>query len=392
MIRRRDQRVDDSTVVDVCIATTIHGDFDNRIYQRQLSALADAGLSVCIVAPWRFEQRKRDDFSYRKTRMPRNRLFRVWHSVRTFRSVFSVRAKIYIFHDPDFLPFAPLLKIARRAPVIYDCHENIPEDIQYGKDWIPRVFRRPLSVAFRMVENAVVRQLGLAIVSVPNLQDRFSKQGVDVVTIRNFANFERPHSFDHMPGVLYTGSLSRDYGALVILDIARELRRRGRKIPIRIIERFGSKPDLEMHFRESVEREGLWVEFIEPVPADEMPRVLRMGSIGISPCLDVPNKALALPTKIFEFFAFRLAVIGSDISGTRAILKNGELGVLVRDVDISGWADAIEALYDDDAMRCRFADAGERAYKAQFNWDTEKVTLVDYVRRQLDDCGKRGAV
>ena len=166
---------------DVCIITTIHRDFDNRIYQRQLAALADDGVSVCIIAPWDFSNRKRSDFHFIRTPMPKSRPSRILHGYHTYRSACTVRAKMYIFHDPDFLIFGAALKWRTGKTVVYDCHENIPEDILDGKDWIPRFLRLPVSRAFRLVENTVVKYLGATIVVVPHLATRFGKLGATTI-------------------------------------------------------------------------------------------------------------------------------------------------------------------------------------------------------------------
>ena len=100
-----------------------------------------------------------------------------------------VAAKAYIFHDPDFLPFGLRLHSVTGRPVIYDCHENIPEDIRYGKDWIPPLLRPVVSVGFRMIENFIVRRLGRAIVTVPHLERRYKALGADVQLVRNFPRF-----------------------------------------------------------------------------------------------------------------------------------------------------------------------------------------------------------
>lgn len=371
--------------VDICIVTTIHGDFDNRIYQRQLSTLVDEGWSVCMVAPWDFGKRNRRDFEFVRTPRPGNRFSRIRHGFRTYRAAKRVDARLYIFHDPDFILFGALLKLTTGRKVIYDCHENIPEDILYGKDWIPSFLRRPISASFRLIEDSVAKYLGYAIVVVPHLLRRFEATGVATVLVRNLANFVVSDEFRNEHAVLYSGSMSRDYGAYNLLAIAREIKARGRKIPMRIVDRFVMQDALRDEFFNAVENEDLDIEFLPQVEAANMSEILTMGSIGLSPLLNTVNKALAYPTKIFEYFAFGLAVIATDTVSTREILEDGRLGFLLDDHDHLAWVDAVEKLYFDDEFRAKYRDLGRRAFAAGYNWDAEKRTLVQFVKNCIED-------
>lgn len=369
---------------DVCIVTTIHGDFDNRVYQRQLNALADAGLKVCMVAPWDFSRRSRCDFDYVQTQMPQTRAARIRHSLRTYRAVRRVAAKAYIFHDPDFLPFGLRLHSVTGRPVIYDCHENIPEDIRYGKDWIPPLLRPVVSVGFRMIENFIVRRLGRAIVTVPHLERRYKALGADVQLVRNFPRFSVPQGFVCERAILYTGDLTRDYGVHNLVAIAREMKRRGVDAPLRIVDRFRDDEVMRQHVQQVITDENLNVEILRPVIAENMPNILAKGCIGLSPIPDLPNKVLAYPTKIFEYFMFGLAVIASDIAGTREVLDDGRLGILLPPDDTGRWVDEIEKLLTDEAYFRHYVDTAKAAVTDSYNWDKEEARLVNYVCRVTD--------
>lgn len=365
---------------DACIITTIHPSFDKRVY-RQLCALADEGLSVCIIAPWDFSKRDRSDYAFVATAPPSSRPARAMHAWRTFQAARKISAAVYIFHDPDFLPFALPLKRLSRVPVVYDCHENIPEDILYGKDWIPRPVRAPISAMFRAFENFVVRRLGLAIVTVPHLERRFSALGVDAVQVRNYPRLTVPAGFQTERAVLYTGTVSRDYGAENLLGIAAEMKRRKLDIPFRIVDLFHGEAEFRQTFLDRIASEDLPIEILPPVPSDRMAELLAMGSIGLSPIMDMPNKALALPTKIFEYYKFGLVVITSDVDGSRLATEDGRLGLLVAHDKPDAWTDAIELLLRDQATFDTYRDAGLNAAETRFNWNSEAIRLTAFVEK-----------
>lgn len=375
---------------DVCIISTIHRDFDNRIYLRQANALIDAGFSVCIVAPWDFSKRTRQDYDFVSLPYPEQRKDRIVHGWRTYQAARKVTAKVYIFHDNDFLLWGLRLKQATGSIVVYDAHENIPEDILYGKDWIPAPIRPPISWAFRHIEEFVVKRLGETIVVGEHLQRRFRRVGATATLVRNFANFAVPdESFKQERALIYTGDITPDYGAFNILGIARALRARGIDVPLRIVDRF-PEPELRTEILAVIARERLPIEILQPVVAADMPQLLAKAMIGISPSPDVRNKALALPTKLFEYMLFKLAIVASDIEGTRIVLEDGRLGILCPPEDYDAWADAIESLLSDAELFARYTADAQQAAREKYTWASEKQGMIGYVKKLVAQADRAG--
>jgi len=201
--------------------------------------------------------------------------------------------------------------------------------------------------------------------------------------VRNFPRFEVPADFKSDRAILYTGEVSPDYGVWNLLEIARELKRRGIRAPMRIVDRFREQTDIRAAFDKAIREEGLDLEILDSVPSYQMPNLLAKGCIGLSPLSDLPNKRLALPTKIFEYFAFGLVVLASDVEGTRDILDHGRLGFLLPDHDHRAWVDAIERLLDDPALLEEYRQRGFEAAASIYRWENEESRLVDYVRELI---------
>src|SRR5690606_12098487 len=126
--------------------------------------------------------------------------------------------------------------------------------------------------------------------------------------------------------------------------------------------------------------ESLNVEVLDSVPAERMPEILAKGCIGLSPIPDLPNKRLALPTKIFEYYAFGLVALASDIEGTRDVLDGGRLGFLLPDDNPAAWVDVIERLLGDPNLLAGYQAKGRSAAAEQFVWSNEERRLIEYVR------------
>jgi glycosyltransferase involved in cell wall biosynthesis len=77
-------------------------------------------------------------------------------------------------------------------------------------------------------------------------------------------------------------------------------------------------------------------------------RAMARWDVGVAPYLPVPRFYFS-PLKVFEYMATGLCVIGSDLGQIRALLGNGDRGVLVPADDVGALADAFVALARDPA-------------------------------------------
>jgi len=80
-----------------------------------------------------------------------------------YRRALSINADIYHFHDPELLTVGMLLKIHGKH-VVYDMHEDAPRALMSdGRNYIPKMFKKPLSICLELFENMIVRQLSAVV-------------------------------------------------------------------------------------------------------------------------------------------------------------------------------------------------------------------------------------
>jgi hypothetical protein len=92
---------------------------------------------------------------------------------RVYRKALALNAGICHFHDPELMPFGLLLKLHGRK-VIYDVHEDYPDDIMF-KEYIPRILRKPLSLAVGLMERIFSPFYDAVVVVIPKIFERFSR-------------------------------------------------------------------------------------------------------------------------------------------------------------------------------------------------------------------------
>jgi len=378
--------IDAERAVDVCVITTIHQPWDARIYDRGAVTLAEAGMRVRLIAPWPAPESPTPGIELVSLEPAVSRTARLLHSGRTFRAALASPARVYVFHDLDFLPFALLLHVLTGRPVVYDCHENYPEEVRFQKDWIPRPLRRPAAWAVRLAEGGIANRLGNVIAAAPSVRDRLRRFVADPVLIRNLARIAVRR--DAVPGVnlLCIGSITLSYGSAVLLAIGRELRVRGIDAELVITEKFGDE-SIREEFLRCVHAESLPVRILPRVPASRIGEVLAEGFVGLAVEQDYPAKRLAVPTKLFEYMSHGLPAIASDLPGTRAILDQVPGSVLVSPDSASAYVDAFLRLRADAAEYARAREAAFRAAESTFAWEPEAARLVQYFRALLQSAG-----
>ena len=372
----------DSYMYDICAITTIHRDLDNRIYYRQLKVLSSAGLTCSVIAPWSEGVTDQDGIDLIPTLMPRSRLSRAAHTVSTLLKAIKVKTSVYIFHDPDFLLAAVVLKLITRKTVIYDCHENIPEDIRYGgKPWIPSWFRVPLSKTFQGVEQLCARNLNAVMCVVPHQQNRFNKCGVNTFLFRNFCSLDPDLSFmrDYTK-LLYTGTISKNYGAEFLIDLGRAIKLSEKPYSITISDYFGLDTSYRSEFLSLIKDEDLPFVVKQPVFADELNALAGDCGIGLVICEPTFNKLLTYPTKLFEYMRLGIYPVSVNVGYAKEILENGRLGELCQYNDTDAWLLAFDRILHNSEARDKTLEKIKDVDDSLYSWLNEKEKFIAFIK------------
>jgi glycosyltransferase involved in cell wall biosynthesis len=264
----------------------------------------------------------------------------------------------------------------------YDCHENYHLQIRYDKPWIPRPLRSGLARVIDALERWCVRALRLCIVPLPEMEERFRHPMVAVITIRNRTAWSPARNLPHGPHVVYSGSIGANYGLNILLGIAREIKKRG--LPHKVFITLKNAAPLDQNsLRVSIERDELPIVIREQVPADRIADFLSLGSIGLSIEQDTPEKRHAVPGKLFEYMAFGLPIVTSDIPNNRSIVEQAGCGLVAPAAEPAAYVDAIQRILGDAHMLAYLRENGFRAVETLFSWEQEKDHLIGLYRRLL---------
>ncbi len=144
----------------VCHITTVHPSFDKRIFHKECKTLAKAGYDVILIAQHEKDEVV-DKIKIIALPKPKNGFERIlFSSQKAYKLALKQKVDIYHFHDPEFLPWAIKLKKKTGTKIIYDVHEDYPEQI-LSKHWIPKFLKKIISRVFNFYEKKAAQNFDL---------------------------------------------------------------------------------------------------------------------------------------------------------------------------------------------------------------------------------------
>lgn len=374
----------------ICYLTSIHPDFDPRIW-KYATSVADTGLEVHLVCPWNVPTGTIlngvtiHSFPRVENRALRPLLLPILISGRIFPILNQV--DLVHFHDLDILPFMALL--AKFKPVVYDVHENYADEMK-EKDWLP-VFLRSLAYHFIYhFENFLARMIKNVITVVPSQREKFRTLPLHLLEVKNYASMQllkdaNPDDYmTRLQKVIFSGANYESNGTLLLLEIAERLKNIRPNLTFLMVDRFASKK-FRAQFFDEIQRRKLTsrVELVPRIPSDKLMTILNQGIIGLALNMRIPKQEKAIPTKLFEYMAASLPIVSSDLSYSRELFARQEFGLLAQPEDADSFAKAIIRLADDRELAMKMGQEGRKAFIKSYSWETQIPGLIEYYKRIL---------
>lgn len=157
----------------------------------------------------------------------------------------------------------------------------------------------------------------------------------------------------------FTGAHGPANGLEALLDVARELRRRGdRRVKLAFIGDGKEKDRL----RAAAVRDGLDnCLFFDPIPKHRLGAVTASLGCGLMVLKDVPAFYDGTsPNKFFDYAAAGLPIVNNYPGWLAGLIQEAGAGIVVRPGDAAAFADALQRLAADPAV-CRTMGAAARA-------------------------------
>lgn len=358
--------------------TSVHSAFDVRIFQKECRSLANAGFHVTIVVP-----HSKDEVSdgVRIRAVPQmngeGRLHRMTATVwSVLREALSQNADLYHFHDPELMPVGLVLR-AWGKKVIYDIHENVPQDILL-KEYLPIWSRGFLSGLVGKTETFVSRFFSALVTVSPLIAARFASCNSRTVVVHNFPEFAELADTAGVPWetrepkVVFPGGILPERGirqmihamACLPASSAATLEIACAEFPPNLWHELTGHPGWAR------------VRYLGALNRKRICDLLSRASAGLVLYLPQGQNLCALPHKLFEYMAAGIPVIASDFPLWRQLLDGIDCALFVDPLKPQAIAEAIQYVLTHPDESARMGSRGREAVRHAYNWDSQARELI----------------
>lgn len=361
----------------VAHVSTVHPRGDTRITVKELRTLAAARLgAVCLCVQDGLGDEAPEDCSVIDMGpRPASRAGRwIVGSYRVWRTMVRLRPRVVHFHDPELIVVGILLRL-RGFKVIYDVHENVPQQIMQ-KSWLPRVVRLPMAICAKGLEWLGSAVFDGMVVATPPISKRFPPG--KTVVVQNFPRAEELLPVDPVPMrdrealAVYVGGLSEIRGARGMVDAL-----------ARVPSHYGLTLSLAGTFSSQALRLQLsqapgWSRVQEAGWLDRgaVARLMGRARMGLVVLHAVPNYVESQPVKLFEYMSAGLPVIASDFPIWREFAA--DCSIFVDPLEPQALADAMVWILDHPDEAERLGRKGRELVEKRYNWAKEGEKLVHF--------------
>lgn len=288
-------------------------------------------------------------------------------NISAIKYVRSIKPDLVHFHDPELIPAAILLKFFGYK-IIYDIHEDTPEDIK-SKIWIPLSLRPVFSYLLSKIEGFAAHFFDAIVTATPEIAQRLQSRKVRPTVIRNFASLSEfpPKSNNRQPSnkALYVGRISFNRGL-------REMTEACQKIGLTLVLA-GPANSAEVEWIKAHSESIVWKGVVN---RQEIAHLMSESLVGLCVLHHEPNYLHALPIKLFEYMAAELPVIVTDLPITKDIVLTADCGLVIPEKNTAALITALSAIIDDPIQSSSWGKKGRDAVIEKYNWEAESRKLI----------------
>lgn len=262
--------------------------------------------------------------------------------------------------------YGSLAAVLAGVPAIVDAVAGLGE-VFIAKGWQASLRRRLVTFGYRL---ALGPKRSRTIFQNPDDQNAFVNHGVvaaeKAVLIRgagvDLTEFSWSPEPKGIPVVMHAGRLLWSKGIGELVDAAKLLRKRGFELRVVLVGEpdHGNPRFIPEEVLRRWEREGA-VEWWGR--RENMPQVLSQANLMVLPT----TYAEGVPKILLEAAAVGRALIATDVSGCREIVRHQQNGLLVPPHDVAALADAMGRLLREPETRMRMGQRGRAIAVAEFS-------------------------
>ncbi len=369
--------------------TSCHSARDVRIFHKECRALAAEGYDVTLIAPHTGNEVV-EGVKIRAVPRHKSRLERMTRTVwRVYREAAQQHGAIYHFHDPDLIPAALMLRACRRT-VIYDVHENVPEQIRYMR-WLPSRLRGLAALAYERVENFAARRFDALVAANPEIVKRIAHLNARAITVSNYPVLADFPSFCSVGPQRFRSGIVADFGGISERTCVEPIMRALALLPAELKPRLvlgGRSVSAELERRVLALPGWTRVNHVGRLDRTRMMQYLLGAAAVLVLYAPEPNNFGVGSNRLFEAMAAGAPVVTANFANWRQLIETLGCGIAVDPLDPEAIAAAITHLLSHPAQAAEMGRRSRQAIVQELNWSHEEPKLLRLYRELLQPMGK----
>lgn len=366
--------------IEICHLTSIHPRYDVRIFEKECKTLANFYKVTLVVADGGGNEETDGIQIIDVGKKTANRVLRIlitpWRIYRYARKLKN--CEYFHFHDPELLIVGLLLRRIHKKKVIYDSHEDVPQDILL-KNWIPRAIRKPVAGIYSALEKYVTRQFSAIVCATPHIKSRFLKFNNYSYDIKNYPILDWQGQREEVIldeieyDLCYVGLISENRGIFELIEVLNLM-----NVSIVLAGPFESE-----HLRSRLIALENWprVKYLGILNRSNVQKLLSKSLIGIVVLERTPTFLNSLPIKLFEYMAAAMPVISSNFPDWEEIIEKSNCGICIEPKNVEMLCEAIKKLMDNPKLAISMGKNGLNAIRTKYSWASESEELVGIYKK-----------
>jgi len=296
-----------------------------------------------------------------------------------YRRALRERANIYQFHDPELIPAGLALRAFTKSEVIYDIHENVPEQM-LSKSYLPGLLRKAIVTAFDWFERCSARGLSALVTANVDINERFSSVSGRIVVIHNYADRDE---FCHVPetdnsryksGIVFHSAASARTSFPAVL---RAIELIPKEVDFRLMVTACSASEAQEveQLRQQLPTQRL--ESLGSLTREELAQTLSRSAVSLVLYDQPRNHCSIRSNRFYESLAAAAPVIVPDFPEWRATVESIGCGLSVDPADPEAIAGAVSYLLTHPEVSAAMGKRGRLAFLRKFNWERETERLLE---------------
>ena len=360
--------------IKVCHVISGYYRNDPRIFQRQCKSLVNGGFEVCILTNDGQPNEIMEGIKvYATDKYWTNRIKVLLYAKSQFlKKAIEVNSDIYQLHSPELFSLGLILKKLGKI-VIYDAHEDLPSHI-LEKEWIPLIFRKPISIFINFYMNRVLKSYNEIISPHHHVVEKLELINTNTTLITNFAkvgsliNYDLSHYLNRENSICYSGTVYLSSNQEFILEAISNIN----NLKYQIVGFIGENYKEQLSERKGFEK----LQFLGRIPWAELNDFYSKSLIGMV-IMDYKlnlgyKRGTYAVNKIFEYMEVGLPIICTDYDLWKEIIDKYDCGICVEPNNAKQIEEAIQFLISNKEKAYQMGQNGRKAVLLEYNWSTQE--------------------